>query len=74
MTTKGIFTSIVNDGKRDRVRMTNASLNERLLEIERLRSKNRTPMLVNIERTPNISINPEINDSAQYPNQKNFTA
>lgn len=56
MATGGIFQLITNDGKQDRMLMATALLNKRLLEIERMRSRNPqikdpTPTLVDIERT-----------------------
>ena len=62
MSTGGIFTLITNDGKQDRMLMATALLNKRLLEIERMRSRNPqikdpTPTLVDIERTHILFMN-----------------
>lgn len=62
MATGGIFQLITNDGKQDRMLMATALLNKRLLEIERLRSRNPqikdpTPTLVDIERTHILFMN-----------------
>ncbi len=62
MSTGGLFILITNDGKQDRMLNATALLNKRLLEIERLRSRNPqirdpTPTLVDIERTHILFIN-----------------
>lgn len=56
MSTGGIFQLLTNDGNQDRLLMATELLNDRLKEISRLRCKNpaikdRTPTLVDIERT-----------------------
>lgn len=53
---------ITNDGKQDRMLMATSLLNKRLLEIERMRSRNPqirdpTPTLVDIERTHILFMN-----------------
>lgn len=62
MSTGGIFQLITNDGKQDRMLMATKLLNQRLLEIERVRSRNPavkdpTPTLVDIERTHILFMN-----------------
>ncbi|MEM3062829.1 MAG: major capsid protein [Nitrososphaerota archaeon] len=62
MATGGIFVLITDDGKQDRMLMATALLNKRLLEIERVRSRNPkikdpTPTIVDIERTHILFVN-----------------
>jgi len=62
MSTGGIFKLITNDGKQDRMLMATELLNQRLRDIEMMRSKNPnirdpTPTLVDIERTHILFMN-----------------
>jgi len=62
MATGGIFQLITNDGKQDRMLMATALLNKRLMDIEKIRSRNPnikdpTPTLVDIEKTHILFMN-----------------
>lgn len=79
MATGGIFILITNDGKQDRMLMATALLNKRLLEIERIRSRNPnikdpTPTLVDIERTHILFINAHFKPFAAIGYEYNSTS
>jgi hypothetical protein len=79
MATGGIFTLITNDGKQDRMLMATALLNKRLLEIERMRSRNPnikdpTPTLVDIERTHLLFMNAHFKPFAAIGYEYNKTS
>jgi hypothetical protein len=79
MATGGIFQLITNDGKQDRMLMATALLNKRLLEIERMRSRNPmikdpTPTLVDIERTHILFMNAHFKPFAAIGYEYNRTS
>ena len=79
MATGGIFQLITNDGKQDRMLMATALLNKRLLEIERMRSRNpnikdSTPTLVDIERTHILFMNAHFKPFAAIGYEYNKTS